>query len=195
MEYNFIDSVVAEMRICSLLGVAIISFMARFRCLAVSLYPPVIQRGNNRQAIVFPEKDDDVFLDCLREAKRKCHARLYAYVLMPNHVHLLQEPVRDGDLGCFMQSVGQRCVRYLHDVYHRSGTLWKGCFKSAVISRDECVITRRRYSELNPVCAGLVIHPREYRWSSYHRRALGQPDDLPDDDPWYASLAPTAHDR
>ncbi len=57
----------------------------------------IIQRGNNRQTIFFGQKDYHVFLDCLREAKRKCHARLYAYVLMTNHVHLLLEPKQDGD--------------------------------------------------------------------------------------------------
>ncbi len=43
--------------------------------------------------------------------------------------------------------------------------------------------------------AGLVIHPREHRWSSYHRQALERPDDLPDDDPWYGGLVHAAHDR
>lgn len=170
--------------------------MARFPRLAVPSFPHhVIQRGNNRQPIFFAEKDYEVFRDCLREAKRKCQARLYAYVLMTNHVHLLLEPERAGDLGRFMQSVGRRYVRYINDAYDRSGTLWEGRFKSALVSRDSYLITCSRYIELNPVRAGLVAHPRDYQWSSYHRRALGQADDLLDDDPWYASLAPTALDR
>ncbi|MGH7427895.1 MAG: REP-associated tyrosine transposase [Candidatus Methylomirabilaceae bacterium] len=170
--------------------------MARFPRLAVPSFPHhVIQRGNNRQPIFFAEKDYEVFRECLREAKRKCQARLYAYVLMTNHVHLLVEPERAGDLGRFMQSVGRRYVRYINDAYDRTGTLWEGRFKSAVVSRDRYLITCSRYIELNPVRAGLVGHPRDYRWSSYYRRALGQADDLLDDDPWYASLAPTASDR
>ena len=74
--------------------------MARPPRLSLPSYPHhVIQRGNNRQPIFLAPKDYEVFLDCLREAKRKCRARLYAYVLMTNHVHLLLEPEQEGDLG------------------------------------------------------------------------------------------------
>ena len=52
-----------------------------------------------------------------------------------------------------------------------------------------------RYIELNPVRARMVRHPRDYQWSSYHRRALGRPDGLLDEDPWYVSLGNTATER
>jgi putative transposase len=155
----------------------------------------VIQRGNNRQPIFLAPKDYEVCLECLREAKRKYRVRLYAYVLMTNHFHLLAEPERDGALGAFMQSVGRRYVRYFNDTYRRTGTLWEGRFKSAVVSRDDYLIRCSRYIELNPLRAGMVNHPREYRWSSYHRRALGRADDLLDEDTWYASLGRTATER
>jgi putative transposase len=72
---------------------------------------------------------------------------------------------------------------------------WEGRFKSAVVSRDEYPIMCSRYIELNPVRAGMVRHPRDYRWSSYHRQALGCPDDLVDEDLWYVSLGNTTQDR
>lgn len=170
--------------------------MARQPRLSLPSYPHhVIQRGNNRQPIFLASKDYEVFLECLREAKRKCRARLYAYVLMTNHVHLLVEPEHKGDLGRFMQSVGRRYVRYINDTYERTGTLWEGRFKSAVVSRDEYLIACSRYIELNPVRAGMVGHPRDYRWSSYRGRALGQPDPLLDEDPWYVSLGNSTTDR
>lgn len=167
--------------------------MARGPRLTVPALPHhVIQRGNNRQAIFFEPEDYRVFLDCLRVAKHKCRVSLYAYVLMTNHVHLLLEPTQAGDLGRFMQSVGRRYVRYVNDTYRRSGTLWEGRFKSAVVSRDEYLIVCSRYIELNPVRAGMVAHSADYPWSSYQYRALGQPDGLVDEDPWYASLGPDA---
>jgi putative transposase len=52
-----------------------------------------------------------------------------------------------------------------------------------------------RYIELNPVRAGMVRHLRDYRWSSYHWRVLGRPDDLLDEDPWYVSLGNSAKER
>lgn len=86
-------------------------------------------------------------------------------------------------------------MRYFNDIHRRTGTLWEGRFKSAVVNRDEYLIRCSRYIELNPVRAGMVDHPRDYRWSSYHRRALGHADDLVDEDPWYSGLARTALER
>ena len=88
------------------------------------------------------------------------------YVLMTNHFHLLVEPAEVGDLSRFMQSVGRRYVRYINETYDRSGTLWEGRFKSAAVSRDEYLIACSRYIELNPFRAGLVEHPKDYRWST-----------------------------
>lgn len=170
--------------------------MARSPRLSLPSFPHhVIQRGNNRQPIFLAPKDYEVFLDCLREAKRKYQARLYAYVLMTNHVHLLVEPEHEGDLSRFMQSVGRRYVRYINDAYERTGTLWEGRFRSAIVSRDEYLITCSRYIELNPVRAGMVHHPRDYRWSSYHGRAMGRPDPLLDEDPWYVTLGDSPQAR
>ena len=87
--------------------------MARRPRMAVSAYPHhILQRGNNRQAIFFTEDDYCFYVAALQQAKSTFQCRLYAYVLMTNHVHLLVEPVQAGDLGRFMQSVGRRYVRY-----------------------------------------------------------------------------------
>jgi putative transposase len=170
--------------------------MARRPRMAVPAYPHhLIQRGNNRQAIFFTEDDYRSYVAALQQAKGTCQCRLYAYVLMTNHVHLLVEPTQAGDLGRFMQSVGRRYVRYINDTYQRSGTLWEGRYKSAVISRDAYLMMCSRYIELNPVRSGMVQHPGEYRWSSYRGRAFGIPDALLDEDPWYTGLGTHAQAR
>lgn len=170
--------------------------MGRSPRITIPAYPHhIIQRGNNRAATFFADGDYRFFLECLRQAKIKCKCKIYAYVLMTNHVHLLVEPVEVGDLGRFMQSVGRRYVRYVNKTYGRSGTLWEGRFKSAGVSRDEYLIACSRYIELNPARAGLVSHPKEYRWSSYQKRALGMSDRLLDEDPWYGGLGSTATER
>ncbi len=170
--------------------------MARRPRMTVSAYPHhIIQRGNNRQAVFFTEDDYRYYLAALHQAKSTCQCRIYAYVLMTNHVHLLVEPAQTGALGRFMQSVGRRYVRYINDTYQRSGTLWEGRYKSAVISRDEYLMMCSRYIELNPVRAGMVQHPGEYRWSSYRGRACGIPDVLLDEDPWYTGLGTQATAR
>ena len=170
--------------------------MARARRITIPALPHhIIQRGNNRQAIFFDDEDYHFYLECLRQAKDKCACRIYAYVLMPNHVHLLIEPARERDLGRFMQSVGRRYVRYINQKCGRSGTLWEGRFKSSVVSRDEYLIVCSRYIEWNPVRAGLVAHPRDYRWGSYPHRALGRVDALLGEDPWYTGLGSSPMER
>jgi putative transposase len=170
--------------------------MARPPRLAVSSFPHhIIQRGNNRQAILFTENDYLYFLECLLKAKAKCRCRVYAYVLMTNHVHMLAEPQEPEELGKLMQSVGRRYVRYINETYHRSGTLWEGRYKSAVVGRDEYLIMCSRYIEFNPVRAGMVRHPGEYRWSSYGFHALGRLDPLLEPNPWYVGLGETLEER
>jgi putative transposase len=170
--------------------------MARLPRITLPAHPHhIIQRGNNRQATFFADDDYHFFLESLRQAKIKCRCRIYAYVLMTNHFHLLVEPTEIGDLGRFMQSVGRRDICYINANYRRSGTLWEGRFKSATVSGDEYLIMCSRYIELNPVRAGLVAHLKDYRWSSYQYRALGISDRLLDDDPWYAGLGTIAEER
>ena len=170
--------------------------MARLPRITIPAYPHhIIQRGNNRAVTFFADDDYRFFLECLRQAKVKCQCKIYAYVLMTNHFHLLLEPAEAGGLGRFIQSVGRRYVRYVNESYGRTGTLWEGRFKSAAVSRDEYLIACSRYIELNPVRAGLVKHPKDYRWSSYRCRALGVPDRLLDTDPWYEGLGATTADR
>jgi putative transposase len=170
--------------------------MARSPRITIPAYPHrIIQRGNNRAATFFAEDDYRFFLECLRRAKIKCRCRIYAYVLMTNHFHLLVDAADIGDLGPFMQSVGRRYVRYINKTYDRSGTLWEGRFKSAAVSRDEYLMACSRHIELNPFRAGLVEHSKDYRWSSYQRRGLGIPDRLLDEDPWYTGLGTTEQER
>ncbi len=166
--------------------------MARRPRLAVSALPHhIIQRGNNRQPIFFTPADYRFFLACLAKAKERYRCRLYAYVLMTNHVHLLLAPTEGEQLSLFMQSVGRRYVRYVNETYHRTGTLWEGRFRSAVVSDDTYLLACGRYIELNPVRAALADRPEGYPWSSYHARALGMRNPLLDNDPAYAALGAT----
>jgi len=81
---------------------------------------------------------------------------IHAYVLMTNHVHLLVTPEADESLSCMMRYLGSRYVQYVNHVYHRSGTLWEGRYKSSLIDLEGYLLTCYRYIELNPVHAGMV---------------------------------------
>jgi len=72
-----------------------------------------------------------------------------------------------------MQTIGRRYVGCFNARYRRTGTLWEGRFKAALVDSDRYLSTCYRYIELNPVRAGMVADPRHYRWSSHHGNAHG----------------------
>lgn len=138
----------------------------------------LIQRGNDRHACFFADEDHRFYLDWLKEYAGKTGCQIHAYVLMTNHVHLLlSSPTAEG-AGALMKALGQRYVQYVNRTYRRSGTLWEGRFRSCLTQEENYLLACQRYIELNPVRAGMVEHPAEYRWSSYRANAQGEADAL-----------------
>jgi putative transposase len=86
---------------------------------------------------------------------------------MTNHVHLLFTPENADGASLLMKYLGQYYAQQLNRKYCRTGTLWEGRYKSCLVQNDTYVLACYRYIELNPVRAGMVGHPGEYRWSSY----------------------------
>ncbi len=78
-----------------------------------------------------------------------------------------------------LQSIGRYYVQYFNHCYKRTGTLWEGRYKAALIDSEAYLLTCMRYIELNPVRAdNMANHPSEYPWSSYRCNAVGQEDML-----------------
>lgn len=155
----------------------------------------VIQRGNNREPCFYAIEDYSRYLDILREALDKNNAKLHAYVLMTNHVHLLITPMSDHAVSQVMQDLGRKYVKYINGVYRRSGTLWEGRYKASLIDSEAYLLTCMRYIELNPVRANMVSHPGEYRWSSFTRNAQGKASPQIQPHPLYQALGPTNDQR
>ncbi len=127
----------------------------------------ILQRGNNRSDCFFQDNDYRRYLDFLEAAADKFDCHVHAYVLMPNHVHLLATGAANGAISSLMQSLGRQYVGYVNQTYMRTGTLWEGRFKSALIESERYLLACSRYIELNPVRAGMVRDPGAYAWSSY----------------------------
>ncbi|MCW5204510.1 transposase [Desulfobulbus sp. US1] len=151
----------------------------------------IIQRGNNRQACFFAEEDYLFYLDWLKEYAKKAQCTVHAYALMTNHVHLLLTPKKKDSAGSLMKRLGQRYVQYVNRTYQRSGTLWEGRFRSCIIQQETYLFTCQRYIEMNPVRAGMVQHPGEYRWSSYRVNGQGEKSELITPHPLYTELGET----
>lgn len=137
----------------------------------------IIQRGHDGCACFYGHADYRTYLVQLLHASLRWDCAVHAYVLMPNHVHLLVTPAHVGALAHMMQCIGRNYVSYFNATYHRSGTLWEGRFKSCLVGGDY-LLACQRYIELNPVRAGLVGEPSAYAWSSHACNALGAPDPM-----------------
>ncbi len=152
------------------------SRLPRFYVPGVPLH--IIQRGNDRQAIFRDPDDLRFFLALLRRAAENHGVSIHAYVLMTNHVHLLLTPGDRDSASAMMQSIGRVYVQRFNTRHGRTGTLWEGRYKAAVVEDERYLITCMRYIELNPVRAGIVPAPGAYRWSSFRANALGESSDI-----------------
>lgn len=94
-----------------------------------------------------------------------------------------------------MQAIGCRYVGAFNARYRRTGTLWEGRFKSALVDSDTYLLTCYRYIELNPTRACMVAEPGDYRWSSHRCNALGERDNGITPHPRYLSLGTDAGTR
>lgn len=155
----------------------------------------VIQRGNNRTATFYADDDYRFYLEALNKAGKQYRCAIHTYVLMTNHVHLLLTPSTGNGVSSLMQSIGRRYVRYVNKTYRRTGTLWEGRFKHSLIQDDSYYLICSRYIELNPVRAGMVEVPEDYRWSSYHHNALVQPNPLIQPHALYLALGQSVEER
>jgi putative transposase len=155
----------------------------------------VVQRGNNRDVCFYCDDDYQFYLECLKQAARKYGVSIHAYVLMTNHVHLLLTPAQTESISRAMQSIGRRYVQYINFTYRRSGTLWEGRHKASLVDAESYLLSCYRYIELNPVRAGMVEHPGDYRWSSYRHHAYDEKNALISDHELFRRLGLNAEER
>jgi len=127
----------------------------------------IVQRGNNREACFIEPENYQYYLELWRQLSRRYGAKVHAYCLMTNHVHILATPETKKALSDAMKVVGSRYAQYMNLKYKRTGTLWEGRHRSSLVQSEKYLLSCYRYIELNPVRAGMVLRPEEYRWSSY----------------------------
>ncbi len=147
-----------------------------------------LNRGNNRQAVFADDEDFAVYLHALGQTKGRYPFRLYGYVLMTNHVHLLLAPSAGTSLSRIMQSLTVAHTWWYHRRRGTSGHVWQGRFKATIIQDDRHLLTVLRYIEANPLRAGIVRDAGQYRWSSFGAHGLGQVDPLLDELALYQEL-------
>jgi putative transposase len=142
--------------------------MARMARLVVPGIPHhVTQRGNGRAPTFFSEGDYRLYLDLLAEHCAGAGVEVWAWVLMPNHTHLVLTPSDEDGLRAALSRTHRRYAGHIHAREKRSGHFWQGRF--GCVAMDEAHLAAAIcYVALNPVRARLVEHARDWRWSSVH---------------------------
>jgi REP-associated tyrosine transposase len=142
----------------------------------------LITRGNNRRRVFGDEDDYQKMLKLIGDTKRKLPFYLYAYCLMPNHIHLLVERQQEA-ISRIMQRVLTSYSRYYNRKNARVGHLFQKRYKAILCQSDPYLAELIRYIHLNPVRAKIVSDPAAFRYSS-HRAYLGM------DEPWLVDVDP-----
>ncbi len=158
-------------------------------------YYHLIARGNNRLFLFTREGGFEMFKHLLAASKQKHPWRLAHYCLMSNHLHLLGQLDQGATLPKLMQFLLFEYSRWYRKQTGYVGHLWQGRYKSPLVTQESYFLEAGRYIERNPVRAGIVERPEDYRWSSYRYYACGEPDPLGDEDPFYATLGADAATR
>lgn len=127
----------------------------------------VVARGNRKENIFRSRGDYERYLDLLLRYKERYHYRLYAFVLMPNHLHLLMQTA-DISLSKIMQGLQQSYTAYFNLKYAAVGHLFQGRFKAILCDQDAYLLTLVKYIHLNPVRAEIAASVDDYPWSSHH---------------------------
>jgi putative transposase len=155
----------------------------------------VVQRGHNGQRTFFSNDDFRRYIELVALSSRRYATEVHAYVLMSNHVHLLMTSSKASGISRTMQMVGSNYVREINEQYDRTGTLWEGRFRSSPIDSEFYCLACYRYIELNPVRAGLVSAPGDYRWSSFLENTGQQAPRLTEPHPSFLALGLTDAER
>jgi putative transposase len=125
----------------------------------------VTQRGNRRQDVFFEDADYQTYLALLGEYLEASGTALWAYCLMPNHVHLILTPPTTDALTKAVQETHRRYTRFINRKMDWKGHLWQGRYASFPMDEPH-LLAAARYVELNPVRAGKVKRAQDWKWSS-----------------------------
>jgi putative transposase len=152
--------------------------MARLARVVIPGHPHhVTQRGNGRARTFFSDGDYALYRDLLAENCRAAEVKVWAWCLMPNHVHLILVPSDPDGLRRALARVHRSYAGVIQARRKRTGHFWQGRF-GAVAMDEEYLAAALRYVSLNPVRARLVERAHDWRWSSVSAHLRGKDDGL-----------------
>jgi putative transposase len=148
-------------------------FRAKHKITIPNIVSHLTQRAAGKEPLFIEDADYLFMLAELKETAKKRSLDIYAFCLMPNHIHLLVSP-REEELQEPMRDLFSRYAMRFNRKYMRKGHLFGGPYRQAVCLDDAYLLAASLYIHMNPVRAGLVEDPRDFRWSSV--RVFCDPD-------------------
>jgi putative transposase len=137
----------------------------------------ITQRGNRRQQTFFCADDYHAYVELMAEWCQRYEVAIWAWCLMPNHVHLIAVPGNKEGLARAIGEAHRRYTRRINAREHWRGHLWQERFASCPMD-EQYLLATARYIEMNPVAARLVRYPGDYPWSSATAHLTGTDDRL-----------------
>jgi putative transposase len=137
----------------------------------------VTARGNRGEPIFFEDGDQEIYADLLAEQMRKAEVEVWAYCLMPNHVHLILWPRTETGMAQAIGAAHRRWANFVNARGRWRGHLFDGRFASVAMDEDH-LLAAVRYVALNPVRAGLKARAQDWPWSSVGAHLKGEDDGL-----------------
>jgi len=154
------------------------------RLLAINYPHHITQRGNNKETVFFDEEDRKFYLKLLKKYSHQWNFDIWAYCLMPNHVHILAVPRKEESFARGIGATNLVYTQYFNHRYKRSGRLWQNRFFSAIIEKGSYLWYVARYIERNPVRANIIKRAEDYDWSSAKAHLLKREDDILSGESW-----------
>lgn len=130
-------------------------------------YYHVYNRGAHRDNIFRNDADYVFLLKYFKRDLEKCAITAIAYCLMDNHYHFLLRQDGETEISKFMQAVFNIYTKAFNTKYNHSGTLFEGPYKAIHVDKNEYLLHLCRYIHRNPLEAGLVVKPEQWRYSNY----------------------------
>jgi putative transposase len=154
--------------------------MARIARIVIPGLPHhVTQRGNRAAPVFFEDGDQLRYLAFLKAGAEKSQTAIWAYCLMPNHVHIIAVPSHADGLRALLADAHRKYTNFINWRHKWTGHLWQGRFGSVAMDENH-LAEAVRYVSLNPVRAGLVNSAEEWPFSSVRAHLSGVSDGIVD---------------
>jgi putative transposase len=160
------------------------------RIIIEGYYYHIIVRCNNKEFLFTTDENFAVFFDILKKYKERYLLKLYCYAIMANHFHLIVEPANPDSLSQSMREILTNYSKWYNKKNQRRGHIWESRYKACIIENDSYAFGCMRYIDLNPVRAGIVTDPKDYKWSTHRYYAYGESNILIDTLPLYETISP-----